>query len=413
MLIKNLPVSWKSLSLLFLIGILISGNSTAQWLASNTGMGNQSVGALFADNDTLYAGTTFNLFKSTNEGNNWVSSNNGLSPVVNFYSIIRSGNFIIGGGDSPGIWQSSDFGANWIHITSGVDSDEYVLSFYDDGSTLFAAIGYPSAIGISTDNGTTWVKSTNNISSSQSMTGITRLGSLLFATHSALGVYVSSDNGATWSLMPAGIGAQDKNAIVTSGSNLCVGATNGVWLSTDAGSTWTHPLTSDIISGLTTRGNEVFAVGTLPYKSSDNGITWDQVDDNGLPGSIWNTMQFTTNYALVNYLGVGVYRRPISDVTGIEGDQTINSELKFKLEQNYPNPFNPATAIRYSVPQNSHVTLRVYDLLGKEITTLVNEEKPAGNYKVKFDAAGLVSGIYFYRLSVGNYSNTKKLILMK
>ncbi len=85
----------------------------------------------------------------------------------------------------------------------------------------------------------------------------------------------------------------------------------------------------------------------------------------------------------------------------------------FQLEQNYPNPFNPSTTINYSVPKTSVVTIKVYDVLGKEITTLVNDEKTSGNYKVEFDGSKLTSGIYFYRMQAGNIVKTKKLILLK
>ena len=94
---------------------------------------------------------------------------------------------------------------------------------------------------------------------------------------------------------------------------------------------------------------------------------------------------------------------------------------KYSLEQNYPNPFNPSTTIRYSIPnvienqakQTQLVTLKVFDILGNEVATLVNEEKPAGSYEVKFDAAGLSSGIYFYKLQAGSLVENKKMILMK
>ena len=82
--------------------------------------------------------------------------------------------------------------------------------------------------------------------------------------------------------------------------------------------------------------------------------------------------------------------------------------------QNFPNPFNPSTTIYYSIPEISFVTLKVYDVLGIEITTLVNEEKPAGSYEVEFSAAGgLPSGVYFYLLNSGNVIETKKMILLK
>jgi hypothetical protein len=89
--------------------------------------------------------------------------------------------------------------------------------------------------------------------------------------------------------------------------------------------------------------------------------------------------------------------------------------------QNYPNPFNPTTLIRYDIPEGSFVTLKIYDVLGNEIATLVNEEKLAGSYEVKFSATGLSSGIYFYKLQAGDPSSgsgqgfvdTKKMILLR
>ena len=85
----------------------------------------------------------------------------------------------------------------------------------------------------------------------------------------------------------------------------------------------------------------------------------------------------------------------------------------YLLKQNYPNPFNPSTKISYSVPAISFITLKVYDVLGSEVATLVNEEKSLGRYEVNFDATGLTSGIYFYKLTAGNFSETKKMILMR
>ena len=94
-------------------------------------------------------------------------------------------------------------------------------------------------------------------------------------------------------------------------------------------------------------------------------------------------------------------------------DNISQIPTNFILYQNYPNPFNPRTKINYSIPTRSNVTIRVYDVLGKEITTLVNEEKPSGNYEVEFDGNKLSSGVYFYQLKAGNYIETKKMILIK
>jgi len=83
------------------------------------------------------------------------------------------------------------------------------------------------------------------------------------------------------------------------------------------------------------------------------------------------------------------------------------------LEQNYPNPFNPSTTIRYQLPVASEVKLEVYDVLGKKIATLVNERQSAGSYQVVWNASGLSSGTYFYRLQAGTFTQTKKMILVK
>ena len=85
----------------------------------------------------------------------------------------------------------------------------------------------------------------------------------------------------------------------------------------------------------------------------------------------------------------------------------------FNLEQNYPNPFNPSTTFRYSIPQQSKVVIKVLDILGNEIETLVNEEKPSGTYELTWYAANLPSGVYFYRLQARNFVETKKMLLLK
>ena len=85
----------------------------------------------------------------------------------------------------------------------------------------------------------------------------------------------------------------------------------------------------------------------------------------------------------------------------------------FYLSQNYPNPFNPMTNIQFEIPDLEKVTLKIYDILGREISTLINEEKKTGIYRIKFDGTDLPSGIYFYQLKAGMFTQTKKMILLK
>ncbi|MBK8554075.1 MAG: T9SS type A sorting domain-containing protein [Ignavibacteria bacterium] len=111
-----------------------------------------------------------------------------------------------------------------------------------------------------------------------------------------------------------------------------------------------------------------------------------------------------TNGAILKLVDV------VTDVT------PVNSFVptEFSLAQNYPNPFNPSTTINFSIPTSSEVSLKVYDALGKEVASLVNEFKNAGNYSVNFVAASsLTSGVYYYTISAGNFTATKKLMLVK
>lgn len=100
---------------------------------------------------------------------------------------------------------------------------------------------------------------------------------------------------------------------------------------------------------------------------------------------------------------------------GSVGINNISTEIpkSFMLYQNYPNPFNPVTVIRYSLIGNRFVSLIVFDALGKEITTLVNDKQNTGSYEIEFEGTGLSSGVYFYKLSTNNYFETKKMFLLK
>ena len=87
--------------------------------------------------------------------------------------------------------------------------------------------------------------------------------------------------------------------------------------------------------------------------------------------------------------------------------------IEFKLEQNYPNPFNPSTIIKFGIPERSNVLIKIYDPLGSEVRTLINQEMDRGWYSIEFNAAGLASGFYIYRMQAGSYVSTKKMLVLK
>ncbi|MBK8984227.1 MAG: T9SS type A sorting domain-containing protein [Ignavibacteria bacterium] len=148
--------------------------------------------------------------------------------------------------------------------------------------------------------------------------------------------------------------------------------------------------------------------------------------DGGHYSELWGLTCLTDSriYAVGLFRPVGSYdRRTLvmhnDIVSGISGEENSFSPTQFTLYQNYPNPFNPITVIRFQLPMTGKVTLKVYDIAGTEIATLVDEERTAGNYEVSFNGSSLSSGTYFYRLSAGNPSTdqgfveTRKMILLK
>jgi hypothetical protein len=99
-------------------------------------------------------------------------------------------------------------------------------------------------------------------------------------------------------------------------------------------------------------------------------------------------------------------------VTSVK-EENSNFPTHYSLQQNYPNPFNPSTTISFTLPSKSHVTLKVFDIMGREIAILVNGEMFAGNHTQKWNPSNISSGIYFYRLEAGSYTETKKLVLLR
>jgi len=198
-------------------------------------------------------------------------------------------------------------------------------------------------------------------------------------------------------------------------------AGTGVKKSTDFGYTWTDWGLDSI---------EIFALAydwwSLIAASHNDGVfanyhlrgNW--IDFNiGLPSKKVNDMvNFTHGYLHLATENNSVYMMYLI-INAVKTDEMSVND--FKLEQNYPNPFNPATKIKFSLPSHSEsegqsvslVTIKVYDLLGREITTLINNELSPGNYEVDFNGSNLASGVYFYRLESGSFSSTKKMMIIR
>ena len=242
------------------------------------------------------------------------------------------------------------------------------------------------------------------------------------------GVFHTSDNGATWSQFNLGLAnffSGQMLGVDFSGSNeVIVGGAAAQLIKVELDNVVPVELVSFTCevnnpniklhwitaSELNNQGFEV------ERKTSESNI-WQTIGN--LPGK-GTTTNSTDYYFNDDNLAPAVYNYRLKQIDydgSIEYSHVINADLTipitFTLEQNYPNPFNPSTSISYSIPNNSFVSLKVYDILGNEVVTLVNKTQAAGNYNISFDASNLSNGVYLYSIKTDNFSDVKKMILMK
>jgi len=147
------------------------------------------------------------------------------------------------------------------------------------------------------------------------------------------------------------------------------------------------------------------------YRSTSNGEQWSRIHEAGIPSRLKGIVVSSGGTLFVGTRGYGAFRSVQSVLT--VGAEHNGIPRYIDLRQNYPNPFNPSTTIRFSIPWSAEVSLKIFNLLGEEVATLVSGLKDAGTHTVQWDATGHPSGVYFYRLRAGEFIETKKLILMR
>jgi hypothetical protein len=148
--------------------------------------------------------------------------------------------------------------------------------------------------------------------------------------------------------------------------------------------------------------------------SSDTELCFEYADGYGPDSMRAQPVNFTVVVWSGEYpfwTGTFAFAGPATGFIEIVGKGDLPTA--FRLGQNYPNPFNPITVIKYELPRASHVTLKIYNTLGQEVATVVDENKPAGVHTAQFDATGLASGVYLYRLTAGNFVEAKKLTVLQ
>jgi photosystem II stability/assembly factor-like uncharacterized protein len=239
-------------------------------------------------------------------------------------------------------------------------------------------------------------------------------------------LYRTTDGGATWlaAVLPpitSDVSALYFHRYPASLTGLIGSSDGAIRRTSDGGVTWSEEI-SRLPSGVLGLGGLLFSgecwamSGGSIYYSQDTGRSWRTTGYDAYDGST-HLNQFFMSGASYSGYGCAVgdsgtivsFRRYITDVYP-PPSFTPNSP---ELEQNYPNPFNPSTTIRYGLPHSSHVTLTVYNTLGQQVAQLVNEQQQAGFHDAVFLGDGLASGVYFYRLQAGDYTSTRKLLLLR
>ncbi len=360
-------------------GIYVSTNEGADW---STGPVLSGAGVLgFCGTQLFYAkyGAFNPLYSSTDGGNRWKPA--GVNPPYYTYALASTDSDLYAG-TSSGVYLSSDTGKTWTSV--GLPSNTIVALAAGFG-LVFAGVNISnqttSYVYRTSNNGTTWSAAEIGI---YPLVSLALIGDTLIAGTDGEGIAVSADSGRTWtrSGLNDGMGNSKIGGFVTEGANIFVGADAGVFLSKNAGSTWSNvseglPVGCQITS-IAANGDYLF-VGLAPGSGNSNGV----------------------------------WRRPLPEmITEVNGSANPVPET-FSLSQNFPNPFNPTTVIQYGVRSSRLVSLKVYDVLGRLVKTLVNGVKSPGSYEVRFNGSQLASGVYFYRLAAGGHVIIRKMLLMK
>jgi photosystem II stability/assembly factor-like uncharacterized protein len=421
----------------------LSPNGT--WTLGTSGMTNTHVYVLAKGIDgSLYAGTQYaGIFKSTDVGITWFNSSSGLShESVNAIAVDPvSGNLFAATYNFK--FRSTDNGASWQQVHGqGATAIEC-----NSRGEIFA--GYGGAVYHSTNSGTSWLFTF--VTGVEAIADIATDGDTVYLATgvgsgfgTSAGVYRSTNNGSTYNAFNNGLtnlnvtclAIQQPNPLMGLNELTCgdveAGTTTGVqrnsggaWNQTSVQSTPVENIEEayvDAIAGLVVLTQLLFGLnGDCQYDVYGQPNQWYEPKDVEIvaeaPFSLMNLSTpslakgtGTSSVCLVGTNGGGIERG-----TNIftSSPESRNTPATFSLQQNYPNPFNPSTTIKFELPTAGHVSLKVFDVLGREVSTLVNEQMQAGSYKRTFDAGGLTSGVYFYRLQTSDLVQTKRLILLR
>jgi len=419
--------------------ILTTTNSGNSWTPQTSNTTRHLYDIDFGNTDNgIAVGFNGRIVNTTNGGTTWTIQNSTTINHLNGISFLDENTAIVVG-DGGVILKSTDKGASWVSKSSGITDELEDVSFID--LNIGTAVGWNNAIIRTTNGGETWTSqdSENTNSTFWSVT-------MIDANHAAVcgfegTIITTSNGGATWDLQASGTSNTLFGIYFSDGNNGTAVGLNGTIRRTTNGAlpieliSITASINENQIKLEWKTATEINNYGFEIQRSfigttHELSLQWETVgfvEGNGNSNSPkeYTFIDDKTSEVLGNLGGVDgklQYRLKQIDFDGkFEYSETITVESvhvttlpnEFSLHQNYPNPFNPTTSIEYSVPSSDYVSLKVYDILGNEVATLVNEQKSAGRYEAKFNASNLVSGQYIYRIQVGEFNSVRKMMFIK
>ena len=348
------------------------------------------------------------VLKTTNGGNNYFQTSFGGSYILSgFYFNDTSIGY--GVGASGRIMKTIDGGNSWTQLNTGITTSLHKIHFY---SGLGLAVGYYGVILRTNNGGSNWTFQTSTTNNWLKGVYIYNLNSMFVCGENQ--ILKSSDGGIIWQSKTVGMSLDMLCIHTPDGINVWAGG-GGIFYSGNSGENWSSQyITEYPITAIQFINSDIgYAVGSFGYviKTTNGGVNWNKLNvpcGNGL---------YAINFINENTGWIAGEKGTILKTSsgGSVFIARLNTEipLGFNLEQNYPNPFNGSTRISYSIPKNTKVEMKIYDMLGREVRTLVNEYQTAGNYVVMFNSGNLSSGVYFYRINAEDFSLVKKLVIIK
>ncbi len=352
------------------------------------------------------------VLKTTDKGYHWnfvlQNTPNDLNDV--YFNSASTGWLL---GDNGLLYKSTNIGISWNVQNLNTSKNLYKMFFLTSNTGWILS---ESCIFSTTDAGNNWMKIDNTLPMREDILFFNSFTGFIGGVG---GIYKTTNSGYNWfNILGNSIQDIDKD----SENNLYAISLNDFFKSTDMGASWLplpSPQKSTVAMKMinTTTGYLTSLRGNV-LKTTNGGVSWN-VKKLYTNGQLRSIVAFDTNNIwvagdnglIISTVGGGV-------ITGITSDNTNIFPQNYLLSQNYPNPFNPQTKIKFDVPANvkgqtSNVKLIIYDLLGREVTTLVNEELKPGTYEADWDGSNYSSGVYFYKIISEGFVETKKMVLMK